>query len=111
MSDTTLSRSGARPVERSGVAPREPARIASLDVFRGLTVAAMLLVNNPGSWSHVYSQLRHAEWHGWTATDLIFPFFLFIVGVSMALSFGRLLERGAARPTLLAKAAKRRLLC
>ena len=64
-------------------------RLTSLDAFRGATVAAMLLVNNPGSWSHVYPPLRHAPWHGWTFTDLIFPCFLWIVGLSMALSFAR----------------------
>ena len=62
------------------------ARLQSLDVFRGATVAAMLLVNNPGTWSAIYWPLRHAEWHGWTPTDLIFPFFLFIVGITTALS-------------------------
>ncbi|WP_269533654.1 acyltransferase family protein [Chitinimonas sp. BJYL2] len=64
-------------------------RLLSLDVFRGFTIAAMLLVNNPGSWSSVYSPLLHAEWHGWTFTDLIFPFFLFIGGVAMSLSLGK----------------------
>ena len=62
-----------------------PARFASVDALRGLTVAAMLLVNTPGDWSHVYAPLLHAEWHGLTPTDLVFPFFLFIVGVSIAL--------------------------
>ncbi len=61
-------------------------RLRSLDVFRGLTVAAMVIVNNPGDWGTVYWPLLHAEWYGWTPTDLIFPFFLFIVGVSLALS-------------------------
>src|SRR5688572_12880861 len=61
-------------------------RLLSLDVFRGLTVAAMLLVNDPGSWSAIFPPLGHAEWHGWTPTDLIFPFFLFIVGITTALS-------------------------
>lgn len=61
-------------------------RLHSLDAFRGATIAAMLFVNNPGSWSNVYSPFRHAEWHGCTPTDLVFPFFLFIVGVSMAFS-------------------------
>lgn len=61
-------------------------RIDSLDAFRGATIAAMLLVNNPGSWSSIYAPLRHAEWHGWTPTDLIFPFFLFIVGITTELS-------------------------
>lgn len=66
--------------------------MVSLDAFRGLTVAGMVLVNNPGSWSHIYWPLEHAEWHGWTPTDLVFPFFLFIVGVSIALALGRRLE-------------------
>ena len=70
-------------------------RLISLDVFRGLTVALMILVNNPGSWSHIYPPLRHAQWHGWTPTDLVFPFFLFIVGVAISLSFARRLEGGA----------------
>ena len=61
-------------------------RIPALDAFRGFTVAAMLLVNNPGTWSAIYWPLEHAEWHGWTPTDLIFPFFLFIVGITTELS-------------------------
>ena len=55
-------------------------RFYSLDVFRGATVALMILVNNPGSWSHIYAPLDHASWHGCTPTDLVFPFFLFAVG-------------------------------
>ena len=62
-------------------------RLVSLDFFRGLTVALMILVNSPGSWSHVYPPLLHADWHGVTPTDLVFPFFLFIVGVSIALAY------------------------
>jgi predicted acyltransferase len=75
-------------------------RLMSLDVFRGLTMAAMVVVNNPGDWGHVYAPLRHAAWDGWTPTDLVFPFFLFIVGVSMTLSRGtmgnpwRIVRRG-----------------
>jgi predicted acyltransferase len=61
-------------------------RLRSLDLFRGATIAAMILVNNPGDWGTVYWPLLHAPWHGWTPTDLIFPFFLFIVGVSLTLS-------------------------
>jgi len=61
-------------------------RLLSLDFFRGITIAAMILVNNPGSWSHVYPPFLHSHWHGWTFTDLIFPFFLFIVGVSISLA-------------------------
>lgn len=63
------------------------ARIASVDMLRGLTIAAMILVNNPGTWGSVYAPLLHAEWHGLTPTDLIFPFFLFIVGISIALAY------------------------
>lgn len=85
-------------------------RLLSLDAFRGLTVAAMLLVNNPGTWAAVYPPLRHAEWNGWTPTDLIFPFFLFIVGVSMAFSLVRRLEAGAGRRAILARAARRALI-
>lgn len=66
----------------------------ALDVFRGATIAAMLVVNNPGSWSHVYAPLRHAAWHGWTFTDLIFPLFLFIVGITTHLSLSVRKERG-----------------
>jgi len=66
-----------------------PVRLTSLDTFRGLTVAAMILVNNPGSWKTIWPPLRHASWHGCTPTDLIFPFFLFIVGVSMAMNHGK----------------------
>src|ERR1700716_2018953 len=66
--------------------PPPPERLAALDVFRGATIAGMLLVNNPGSWSAIYPPLEHAPWNGWTPTDLIFPFFLFIVGITTALS-------------------------
>lgn len=82
-------------------------RLLSLDAFRGFTIAAMVLVNNPGDWSNLYSQLAHAHWHGWTFTDWIFPFFLFIGGMSMALSLGRLAAAGADKPALLRKLAVR----
>ncbi|MFB3855264.1 MAG: acyltransferase family protein [Vicinamibacterales bacterium] len=70
----------------STTASAPAARLVALDAFRGLTMAAMVIVNNPGDWSNVYAPLLHAPWHGWTPTDLIFPFFLFIVGVSVTLS-------------------------
>jgi len=76
--------------------PAAPPRLLSVDALRGITVAAMVLVNNPGSWSHVYRPLRHAEWHGFTPTDMVFPFFLFIVGVSIPLALGARIERGGA---------------
>jgi len=60
-------------------------RLSSIDAFRGLTMAAMVIVNNPGTWDAIYWPLEHAQWHGWTPTDLIFPFFIFLVGVSMTM--------------------------
>ena len=77
-------------------APSQPAaeRLTSLDAFRGMTIAAMILVNNPGSWSAIYWPLDHAHWHGWTPTDLVFPFFLFMVG--LALPFSRRTSAGQA---------------
>jgi predicted acyltransferase len=84
-------------------------RLESLDALRGLTIAAMLLVNNPGSWSHIYWPLEHAAWNGWTLTDLIFPFFLFMVGVAMMYSFPKRLSQGASRSDLLKHVARRAL--
>ena len=84
-----------------------PVRLTSLDAFRGFTIAAMVLVNNPGDWGNLHAQLAHAKWHGWTFTDCIFPFFLFIGGVAMTLSLGRLAAEGADRPRLLLKLARR----
>ncbi|RYY93170.1 MAG: DUF1624 domain-containing protein, partial [Chitinophagaceae bacterium] len=69
-------------------------RFYALDVFRGATVALMILVNNPGSWSHIYGPLEHAEWHGLTPTDLVFPFFLFAVGNAMAFVMPRFAAAG-----------------
>jgi predicted acyltransferase len=85
------------------VTAQGPTRLASLDAFRGFTIAAMLLVNNPGDWNHLYGPLEHAKWNGWTFTDWIFPFFLFIGGVAMTLSLGRLAEGGADKGRLLRK--------
>ncbi len=65
----------------------KPGRIAAIDAFRGFTVAGMIMVNNPGSWGAIYAPLRHAAWHGCTPTDLVFPFFLFIVGMASFFSF------------------------
>jgi predicted acyltransferase len=79
----------ATPVPKQ---PRE--RLLSLDVFRGMTIAGMLLVNNPGTWSSIYPPLEHAPWNGWTPTDLIFPFFLFIAGVTTHLSLTARRARG-----------------
>ncbi len=82
-------------------------RLISLDAFRGFTIASMVLVNNPGDWGHIYSQLGHAKWNGWTFTDWVFPFFLFICGVSMTFSLGRRAEAGENKSALLSQLAKR----
>src|SRR5215469_14949294 len=74
-------------------------RLVSLDVFRGATIAAMILVNDNGS-DAAYWPLKHAQWNGWTPTDLVFPFFLFIVGVAMAFSFTSRLKRGTTKGEL-----------
>lgn len=76
------------PVSTPAPAGTARQRLLSLDAFRGITVAAMILVNNPGDWGHIYPPLEHAPWNGWTPTDLIFPFFLFIVGVSITFALG-----------------------
>jgi predicted acyltransferase len=89
-------------------APETSARLVSLDVFRGVTIAAMILVNNPGN-GDAYGPLRHAKWNGWTPTDLIFPFFLFIVGVSLVLSFQSRLRRGDSTRSLARHTVKRSL--
>src|SRR5688500_5041148 len=81
MSDATLDRN----------------RLVSLDVFRGLTIAGMVLVNNPGTWSAIYGPLKHAEWHGITPTDYIFPFFLFIVGVAIPIALTKRMQDGVTR--------------
>jgi len=82
-------------------------RLESLDALRGLTIAAMLLVNNPGSWSHIYWPLEHAAWNGWTFTDLVFPFFLFMVGMSMMYSFPKRMAAGATRSALFGHVIRR----
>jgi predicted acyltransferase len=83
-------------------------RYYSLDVFRGATVALMILVNNPGSWDHIFAPLDHAGWHGCTPTDLVFPFFLFAVGNAMAFVMPKFEQEGTAY--FLKKVLKRTLL-
>lgn len=78
-------------------------RLISLDALRGFTIAAMVIVNDPGSWSHVYWPLLHAEWNGCTLTDLVFPFFLFIVGISIALAYTKRLEASVPKKSLYRK--------
>jgi len=81
-------------------APAAPARVLSIDILRGITIAFMILVNDPGDWNHTYAQLDHATWNGWTLTDLVFPTFLFIVGASIILSLHSRMRRGESRRTL-----------
>jgi len=87
-------------------------RLKSLDVFRGIAIASMILVNNPGSWKQVYPPLEHAEWHGCTPTDLVFPFFLFIVGCAMSFSLSKYTQTakksGAAKSQLLETEAQKK---
>ena len=85
-------------------------RLLSLDVLRGITIVGMIVVNTPGSWGNVYAPLLHAEWNGLTPTDLVFPFFLFMVGISITLALGKRKERGVPRSGLVAKIVKRALI-
>lgn len=89
------------------LSPPKPPRLLSLDIFRGATVAAMILVNNPGSWGSIYDPLEHAAWHGCTPTDLIMPFFLFIVGVSIVYALDSKKSDPSAHPSLILKIFKR----
>jgi predicted acyltransferase len=93
----------------TGTQPQIPTRLTSLDAMRGFTIAAMILVNYPGSWKYIYDPLEHVEWNGLTPTDLIFPFFLFIVGVSISLSFSKLLDKGVLKKELYRKIVFRAL--
>jgi predicted acyltransferase len=85
-------------------------RLAALDAFRGMSIAGMLLVNNPGTWNAIYPPLEHAPWHGWTPTDLIFPFFVFIVGVTTHLSLSARARRGDPPGAITAQIVRRGLL-
>lgn len=114
ITDHTLSAPGLAGLQAtansgatSTVAPAGRERLAALDVFRGLTIAGMLLVNHPGSWGAIYAPLRHAEWHGWTPTDLVFPFFLFIVGITTHLSIAARRARGASDREIIVQVMKR----
>lgn len=85
-------------------------RLISLDVFRGITITGMILVNNPGSWSHVYSPLLHSEWNGCTPTDLIFPFFIYIVGVAITLSLSKRKEETYSQKIIILNILRRSII-
>jgi predicted acyltransferase len=85
-------------------------RLVSLDAFRGATIALMVLVNDPGDGSHVYPPLQHSEWHGWTITDVVFPSFLWIVGVAMTLSMAKHLESGIPRGKIMLRVLRRSII-
>ncbi|RPI92439.1 MAG: DUF1624 domain-containing protein, partial [Spirochaetales bacterium] len=85
-------------------------RLLSLDVFRGLAIAAMILVNNAGDWGHVFGPLRHARWHGWTMADLVFPSFVFIMGTALPLSLGRRLGEGESRRRVMVSVFRRTII-
>jgi predicted acyltransferase len=85
-------------------------RLRSLDAFRGVTIVAMIVVNNPGTWDDVYAPLQHAAWNGWTPTDLIFPFFLFIIGVAISFSLDQRRGRGGRNRDIIWSVARRTLL-
>lgn len=105
------------PSERGAVGARSARRharlknnrVLSLDAFRGFAIAAMLLVNNPGDWDHVYAPLLHAHWNGWTFTDWVFPFFVFISGMAMTISLARRAQAGADKTALLLATSRRAL--
>ncbi len=106
---TAPARDAGEPDASAAPAPRARERLKSLDVFRGMTVAGMLLVNNPGTWAAIHEPLEHAPWHGWTPTDLIFPFFLFIVGITTHLSLSERAARGDSMTALRTQVVRRGL--
>lgn len=94
----------------SEIAPIASKRLISLDAFRGFTIIGMIIVNTPGSWDYVFPPLRHAEWNGLTPTDLVFPFFLFIVGVSIVLAYSKRIKNKAPKADLVKKIITRSIL-
>jgi predicted acyltransferase len=89
------------------MAEQKSERLLSLDILRGITIAGMILVNNPGTWSAIYPPLEHASWNGCTPTDLVFPFFLFIVGVAITFSLSKRKERGDNQTKLILQVLRR----
>ncbi len=96
--------------ENSSIKTTPANRLLSLDLFRGLAIAAMILVNNAGDWGHVFGPLRHARWHGWTMADLIFPSFVFIMGTALPLALGRRLVAGESRRRVVGSVFRRTII-
>ncbi|MCU1253305.1 MAG: hypothetical protein JWQ49_6334 [Edaphobacter sp.] len=100
ISGAPIPRAAPAPIAQPSVTLAAPARVLSIDVLRGLTIALMILVNDPGDWAHTYTQLDHAPWNGFTLTDFVFPDFLFLVGVSIIFSLQSRIARGDSKKTL-----------
>lgn len=105
--NASIGQTVSAPQEDAASSASPAGRLLSLDVFRGLTIAGMVLVNNAGSWNAVYPPLAHAKWDGWTPTDLIFPFFVFIVGVAIPLAFEKRKQQGGNQRDLYLKIFRR----
>jgi len=107
----SLSPAFAAPAQASASPEKSSAgRLISLDIFRGLCVAGMILVDNPGNDDLAYGPIKHTVWNGWTPADLIFPSFMFLVGTSMVLSFQARLGRGESRGSIFRHALQRTLI-
>jgi predicted acyltransferase len=100
ISGTPIPVASAAPTAQPSATTTAPARVLSIDVLRGLTIALMILVNDPGDWAHTYTQLDHAKWNGFTVTDFVFPNFLFLVGASIIFSLQSRIARGDSKKTL-----------
>src|SRR2546429_5912291 len=110
MATTPAVTPATEPIESKESRKPPSARLMSVDIFRGLAVAGMILVDNPGSDGNAFWPIKHAQWNGWTPADFIFPSFVFLVGVSMVFSFSARLARGESRPQILFHVFKRCLI-
>src|SRR5437660_12668083 len=110
MATTTAVTPAPEPIESKESRKPPSARLMSVDIFRGLAVARMILVDNPGSDGNAFWPIKHAQWNGWTPADFIFPSFVFLVGVSMVYSFAARLRRGESRQHILLHAFRRSLI-
>ena len=111
---STMEPAAVLRTETASAKPADPLpsakRLVSLDAFRGATIALMVIVNSPGDGSHAYGPLNHSAWNGWTITDVVFPSFLWIVGVAMTLSLGKRVAAGVPKSQLFAQVLRRALI-